>query len=63
MADPRKTYEEAKWAQLSPAFRAEHNRLRKARGLRPIPPPKVDRYAAPGLRAFVCLAKMKSRRR
>jgi len=35
------------WAKLSPLFRAAHNRLRRARGLPPIPPPKVDRYKPP----------------
>ena len=41
-----KTYEEANWAKLSPNFRAAHNRLRQARGLPPIPPPKIDLYVA-----------------
>jgi hypothetical protein len=35
------------WATLSPRFRAAHNRLRQARGLPPIPEPKVDRYKPP----------------
>jgi hypothetical protein len=42
-----KTYEEANWAKLSPAFRNAHNRLRQTRGLSPIPPPKIDLYVAP----------------
>jgi hypothetical protein len=42
-----KTYEEANWDKLSPKFRAAHNRLRQARGLPPIPPPKVDNYKPP----------------
>lgn len=44
---PRKTYEEANWARLSPTFRAAHNRLRQARGLPTLPPPAVDLYVAP----------------
>jgi hypothetical protein len=44
---PRKTYEEANWARLSPVFRAAHNRLRQARGLPTIPPPAVDLYVKP----------------
>lgn len=43
----RLTYEEANWAKLSPTFRATHNRLRQARGLPTLPPPKVDLYVAP----------------
>ncbi len=43
----RLTYEEANWAKLSPKFRKAHNRLRQARGLSTIPPPKVDLYVAP----------------
>lgn len=43
----RLTYEEARWPYLSPLFRETHNRLRVARGLPPIPPPKVDLYVAP----------------
>ena len=35
------------WAKLSPLFRAAHNRLRQARGLPSIPPPKVDCYKQP----------------
>jgi hypothetical protein len=42
-----KSYEEANWARLSPVFRSTHNRLRQARGLEPIPPPKVDLYKPP----------------
>jgi hypothetical protein len=42
-----KTYEEANWARLSPAFRAAHNRLRQMRGLETLPPPKIDLYVAP----------------
>lgn len=41
------TYEEARWPRLSPSFRAAHNRLRIARGLAPLPPPKVDLYVPP----------------
>lgn len=49
-----KSYEEANWAKLSPVFRAAHNRLRQARGLDTIPPPKVDLYKPPSrvLRPF-----------
>lgn len=43
----RQTYEEAKWAYLSPEFRDAHNRLRQARKLPPIPPPSVDMYVKP----------------
>src|SRR5260221_2893360 len=39
-----KSYEEANWAHLSPAFRAAHNRLRRMRGQSPIPQPAVDLY-------------------
>jgi len=42
-----KSYEEAKWAYLSPYFRKAHNRLRVQRGLSPIPEPAVDLYVAP----------------
>jgi hypothetical protein len=42
-----KSYEEANWARLSPAFRNAHNRLRQLRGLPTIPPPKIDLYVAP----------------
>lgn len=42
-----KSYEEANWAKLSPAFRRAHNRLRQARGLPAIPDPKIDLYVAP----------------
>jgi len=41
------TYEEANWAKLSPKFREAHNRLRQARGMETIPPPKVDLYVQP----------------
>jgi hypothetical protein len=40
-------FEASYWATLSPLFRAAHNRLRQARGLLPIPEPKVDRYKPP----------------
>lgn len=48
------TYEEANWDKLSPHYREAHNRLRKARGQQPIPPPKVDNYRPPEpkIRAF-----------
>lgn len=49
MAGPWKTYEEANWDKLSPASRDAHNRLRQARGLRPLRPPKVDNYKPPPL--------------
>lgn len=42
-----RSYEEANWARLSPAFRAAHNRLRQAKGLPTIPPPRIDLYVAP----------------
>ncbi|WP_407146259.1 hypothetical protein [Bradyrhizobium sp. ORS 86] len=42
-----KTYEEANWARLSPAFRNAHNRLRQMKGLPTIPAPKIDLYVAP----------------
>jgi hypothetical protein len=42
-----KTYEEERWAYLSPAFRAAHNRLRQQRGLPTISPPKIDFYVPP----------------
>lgn len=45
--DNRLTYEEANWAKLSPEFRAAHNKLRQARGLETIPPPKIDLYVRP----------------
>ena len=41
------TYEEAKWATLSPTFRDAHNRLRQQRGMPPIPPPRIDLYKPP----------------
>lgn len=44
---PRLSYEEANWAKLSPNFRMHHNRLRQARGLPTLPPPKIDQYVAP----------------
>jgi hypothetical protein len=40
-------FEEANWARLSPAFRAAHNRLRQARGVEPLPEPKIDLYVPP----------------
>lgn len=48
------TYEEWRWPHLSPLFRATHNKLRVARGLPPIPEPKVDLYKPPPrvIRAF-----------
>ena len=42
-----KSYEEAKWAYLSPEFRKAHNKMRVLRGMEPIPPPKKDLYVAP----------------
>ena len=42
-----KSYEEARWAYLSPTFRAAHNRLRIARGMEPLPPPLIDHYKPP----------------
>jgi hypothetical protein len=42
-----KSYEEANWAKLSPAFRNAHNRLRQLKGLPTIPPPKIDLYVPP----------------
>jgi hypothetical protein len=44
---PGKTYEEFRWAYLSPLFREAHNKRLIAKGLSPIPPPKVDLYVAP----------------
>ena len=44
---PGKSYEEVHWATLSPRYREAHNRLRKARGQAPIPPPQVDLYKPP----------------
>lgn len=38
------SYEEDRWAHLSPGFRESHNRLRVSRGQQPIPPPKIDLY-------------------
>jgi hypothetical protein len=35
------------WARLSPAFRHAHNKLLIARGLPPIPDPKIDQYVPP----------------
>src|SRR5260370_1341522 len=43
-SETEKSYEEANWAHLSPAFRAAHNRLRRMRGQSPIPQPAVDLY-------------------
>ena len=53
-AIPGKSYEEERWAELSPVYRETHNRLRVARGQPPIPPPQVDRYVPPPprIRAF-----------
>ena len=45
-----RSYEEANWAKLSPMFREAHNRLRVARGMSPIPPPKIDRWIPPKMR-------------
>jgi hypothetical protein len=47
MAKKSRPYTPEQWAQLSPAFRAAHNRLRLARGEPPIPWPKVDLYVPP----------------
>jgi len=44
------SYEEANWPKLSPTFRRVHNKLRVARGMSPIPEPKVDLYVPPALR-------------
>ena len=41
------SYEERNWPKLSPVFRRTHNKLREARGLAPIPEPKVDLYVPP----------------
>lgn len=49
------SYEEDNWDRLSPRFRDAHNRLRQARGLETIPPPKVDRYVAPQQRAVTAI--------
>ena len=51
---PERSYEEAKWAHLSPAFRAAHNRLRRMRGQSPIPEPALDLYVPrpPAIRRF-----------
>lgn len=43
----RLTYEEANWPKLSPEFRLAHNKLRQARGLPTLPPPKIDMYVKP----------------
>jgi hypothetical protein len=40
-------FSEQYWARLSPAFRRAHNKLLIARGLPPIPDPKVDQYVPP----------------
>jgi len=49
MADPnaKPDFAPSYWAKLSPLFRAAHNRLRRTRGLPPIPEPKVDHYKPP----------------
>jgi hypothetical protein len=49
-AQSGQSYEEANWAKLSPMFRKSHNRLRIARGMSPIPEPKVDLWVPPRLR-------------
>jgi hypothetical protein len=49
-AETGQSYEEANWAKLSPMFRQTHNRLRKQRGMSPIPEPKVDLYVPPKMR-------------
>ena len=41
------SYEEARWAYLSPKFREAHNKLRVTKGLPPIPDPKIDKYVPP----------------
>jgi hypothetical protein len=41
-----KSWEEARWPTLSPIAREAHNRLRRARGLPPIPDPKEDKTPA-----------------
>jgi hypothetical protein len=46
-ASDDRSYAEANWPRLSPAFRAAHNELRQARGLLPIPPPEIDLYTPP----------------
>lgn len=43
----RQTYEEANWHKLSPTFRDAHNKLRQARGLPTLPPPRIDMYVPP----------------
>src|SRR5258708_12326563 len=43
-SETEKSYEEANWAHLSPAFRPAHNRLRRMPGQSPIPQPAVDLY-------------------
>lgn len=51
----RQTYEEARWAYLSPEFRMAHNRRLQVKGLPTIPPPAIDMYVkpnAPALRPF-----------
>jgi hypothetical protein len=47
---PGQSYEELNWAKLSPMFRKAHNRLRRMRGMSPIPEPKVDLWVPPKLR-------------
>src|SRR5262245_35124204 len=45
-----KSYEEANWPKLSPMFRKAHNSLRVAKGLSPIPEPKIDLWVPPAMR-------------
>jgi hypothetical protein len=52
------SYEQARWAHLSPARREAHNRLRAARGQPPIPPPTVDLYQPPRPSPSVFVADM-----
>jgi hypothetical protein len=42
-----KSYEEANWAKLSPAFRQAHNWLLILQGEPPLPPPAIDLYVPP----------------
>jgi hypothetical protein len=42
-----KSFEEENWPTLSPQFRKVHNKLRVARGMSPIPEPKIDLYVPP----------------
>ena len=46
------SYEEDRWAYLSPSRRNAVNRLRQARGQQTIPPPKIDLYVAPPPRSI-----------